>query len=82
MLLQVRATVTCEDGKIVCVQKAKKEGQKSTKVIKITIIMMLLMIKVMVGTEEYQSYKLFPRSPHQNQVLEHFWQLSIFVFLY
>merc|ERR1712179_304268 len=28
---EVRATVTFEDGKIVCVQKAKKEGQKSTK---------------------------------------------------
>ena len=28
----MRATVTFEDGKIVCVQKAKKEGQKSTKV--------------------------------------------------
>merc|ERR1711892_825339 len=27
----VVATVTCEDGKIVCVQKAKKEGQKSTR---------------------------------------------------
>merc|ERR1711874_49560 len=26
-----RATVTFEDGKIVCVQKAKKEGQKSTR---------------------------------------------------
>ena len=41
--LQVRATVTFEDGKIVCVQKAKKEGQKSTKVI--MMIMMLLMIQ-------------------------------------
>ena len=30
----VVATVTCEDGKIVCVQKAKKEGQKSTRVSK------------------------------------------------
>ena len=30
---EVRATVTFEDGKIVCVQKAKKEGQKSTRVI-------------------------------------------------
>merc|ERR1711994_1049483 len=29
---EVRATVTFEDGKIVCVQKAKKEGQKSTRV--------------------------------------------------
>ena len=28
---EVRATVTFEDGKIVCVQKAKKEGQKSTR---------------------------------------------------
>merc|ERR1712058_34848 len=28
---EVKATVTFEDGKIVCVQKAKKEGQKSTK---------------------------------------------------
>ena len=27
----MRATVTFEDGKIVCVQKAKKEGQKSTR---------------------------------------------------
>ena len=64
---QVRATVTCEDGKIVCVQKAKKEGQKSTKVIEITIIMMLLMIKVMINvmirakrTEDHQIDKLFP----------------------
>ena len=29
---EVVATVTCEDGKIVSVQKAKKEGQKSTRV--------------------------------------------------
>merc|ERR1712119_144984 len=28
---QVTATVTCEDGKIISVQKAKKEGEKSTK---------------------------------------------------
>merc|ERR1719167_925308 len=28
---EVKATVTFEDGKIVCVQKAKKGGQKSTK---------------------------------------------------
>ena len=38
--------MTFEDGKIVCVQKAIKEGQKSTKVIMIT--MMLLLIKVMM----------------------------------
>merc|ERR1712236_120139 len=31
---EVVATVTFEDGKIVCVQKAKKEGQKSTKSIR------------------------------------------------
>ena len=30
--------VTFEDGKIVCVQKAVKEGQKSTKVITMIII--------------------------------------------
>ena len=40
----MRATVTFEDGKIVCVQKAKKEGQKSTKV----MIMMLLMIMMII----------------------------------
>merc|ERR1711971_862223 len=28
---QVTATVTCEDGKIISVQKAKKEGETSTK---------------------------------------------------
>merc|ERR1712013_971627 len=28
---EVTATVTCEDGKIVSVQKAKKDGQKSTR---------------------------------------------------
>ena len=28
------ATVTCEDGKIVSVQKAKKEGQKSTRAVR------------------------------------------------
>ena len=34
--------VTFEDGKIVCVQKAIKEGQKSTKVIMIVTITMVV----------------------------------------
>ena len=48
--------VTFEDGKIVCVQKAKKEGQKSTKVIEITMV--LLIIKVMVKRYGQKSTKL------------------------
>ena len=40
--------VTFEGGKIVCVQTAIKEGQKSTKVMIVTMIMMTVIMKVLV----------------------------------
>ena len=50
------ATVTCEDGKIISVQKAKKEGEKSTKVLRnnTDIILCLLSqsVREMNGADE------------------------------
>ena len=42
--------VTFEDGKIVCVQKAVKEGQKSTKVRGNLMIIGTLVIMIMIMT--------------------------------
>ena len=55
---EVTATVTCEDGKIVSVQKAKKDGQKSTRVrmrnigMGFLIIMFLQSVREMNGSDE------------------------------
>ena len=47
---QVKSLVTFEDGKIVCVQKAVKEGQKSTKVRGNLMIIGTLVIMIMIMT--------------------------------
>ena len=50
--------VTFEDGKIVCVQKAVKEGQKSTKVrgnlmIIGTLVIMIMIMTIMTAMTKY-----------------------------
>ena len=47
---QVKSLVTFEDGKIVCVQKAVKEGQKSTKVRGNLMIIGTQVIMIMIMT--------------------------------
>ena len=52
---QVKSLVTFEDGKIVCVQKAIKESQKSTKVIMIvTMFVTFLTMRITTSGEAEQ----------------------------
>ena len=62
---QVKSLVTFEDGKIVCVQKAVKEGQKSTKVrgnlmIIGTLVIMIMIMTIIWSWRQWQSSQFHP----------------------
>merc|ERR1712027_53115 len=57
----VTATVTFEDGKIVTVQKAKKEGQKSTKSIRELVGEELVYTMTIDGNDDLKCVQKFKR---------------------
>ena len=61
--------VTFEDGKIVCVQKAVKEGQKSTKVRGNLMIIGTLVIMIMIMTIMTKFSISSKLKTHQNEKL-------------